>query len=104
VIGKSLEAGVVLFDFRENERYRAALPELFNVSEVQFLYVQTNDPNYVAPPEVLRSTRPKCERCWRYVADVAQDVRFPTVCLRCAEALEAIGFPPYDAPPSQPTA
>jgi isoleucyl-tRNA synthetase len=36
----------------------------------------------------------KCERCWRVVPDVGADDRWPTVCSRCAEALNAIGFPP----------
>jgi len=36
----------------------------------------------------------KCERCWRVVSDVGADSRWPTVCSRCAEALNAIGFPP----------
>jgi isoleucyl-tRNA synthetase len=37
----------------------------------------------------------KCERCWRHVPDVSQQEKYPTVCLRCAEALDAIDFPPY---------
>ncbi len=48
--------------------------------------------------EVMPSSAPKCERCWRYVPDVAADPRFPTVCLRCAVALEAIGYPAYATP------
>ena len=47
---------------------------------------------------VVSADSSRCERCWRYVPDVAADPRFPTVCLRCAEALEAIGFPPYSVP------
>jgi isoleucyl-tRNA synthetase len=47
---------------------------------------------------VLAADGVKCERCWRYVGDVAEDGRYPTVCLRCADALEAIGFAPYAAP------
>jgi isoleucyl-tRNA synthetase len=45
-----------------------------------------------------RSIHPKCERCWRYVPDVGSEQSYPTVCLRCAEALAAIGFPPYSNP------
>ena len=40
----------------------------------------------------------KCERCWRYVPDVAANPDYPTVCLRCAEALTAIQYAPYPAP------
>jgi isoleucyl-tRNA synthetase len=42
----------------------------------------------------------KCERCWRFTEDVGDDARYPTVCLRCADALDAIQFPPYTEPPS----
>jgi isoleucyl-tRNA synthetase len=96
VIGKSLEAFVTLFGEDVTlKQYASALPELFNVSEVDFLSVHTSDPEYVAPMEVRRSDQPKCERCWRYVPDVGNESNYPTVCLRCAEALAAIAFPPY---------
>jgi isoleucyl-tRNA synthetase len=36
----------------------------------------------------------KCERCWRVVPDVGADGRWPMVCARCADALDAIGFSP----------
>jgi len=36
----------------------------------------------------------KCVRCWRVVPDVGTDDRWPVVCGRCAEALDAIGFAP----------
>jgi len=42
----------------------------------------------------------KCERCWRFTEDVGNDARYPSVCLRCSDALEAINFPPYPATPS----
>jgi isoleucyl-tRNA synthetase len=45
----------------------------------------------------------KCERCWRFTEDVGNDTNYPTVCLRCADALKAINFEPYTAPPSNPT-
>jgi isoleucyl-tRNA synthetase len=92
-IGKSLEAVVTLPADPHGllRRYAATLPELFNVSEVEFSAGSTDQ---VA---ARRSTAPKCERCWRYVQEVGQDRRFPTVCLRCANALEAIGFAPYPA-------
>ena len=96
VIGKSLEATATLFDTSEMlQRYASALPELFNVSEVEFLPVHTTDPDYVATMEVHHSDKPKCERCWRYVPDVSEESKYPTVCLRCAEALAAIGYPAY---------
>ncbi|MBB5057517.1 isoleucyl-tRNA synthetase [Granulicella aggregans] len=99
IIGKSLEATVNLFlgAHGQLEKYASALPELFNVSEVSFLTVTHTDPDYVGTLEVNRSRQPKCERCWRYVPDVGNEANYPTVCLRCAEALAAIHFPPYAA-------
>jgi isoleucyl-tRNA synthetase len=93
VIGKSLEAVVRLSADSDGllRKYAIALPELFNVSEVELAGPSTSD----GAVSVRRSDKPKCERCWRYVQEVGQDRRFPTVCLRCADALEAIGFPAY---------
>jgi isoleucyl-tRNA synthetase len=103
-IGKSLEAEVTLRVSKKNQaalsellrKYEAALPELMNVSKV---VVRLSGDGVEGPaPEigVRASSDPKCERCWRYVPDVASDERFPSVCMRCAEALEAIGFEPYE--------
>jgi len=105
VIGKSLEAIVTLNLTNESstdplQKYASALPELFNVSEVAFV---TGDQD-AASLSVRRSDKPKCERCWRYVQDVASDSRYPTVCQRCAEALDAIHFAPYTATPTEPAA
>ncbi len=45
----------------------------------------------------------KCDRCWRHYADRGKNSNYPTVCLRCAEALDAIDFPPYAATIAQQT-
>jgi isoleucyl-tRNA synthetase len=95
VIGKALEAVVALSAPTEQDllaKYLESLPELFNVSEVDIL---TNSDR--SSLTVERSTRTKCDRCWRYTDDVGQNVAYPTVCLRCAEALDAIDFEPYAA-------
>ena len=105
-IGKSLEAEITLSVPAENQpndysilvSYKDALPELFNVSAVNV--VEINHPTSGFPILAYKSTAPKCERCWRYVPDVASNDAYPTVCQRCAEALAAIQFPPYSAPPS----
>ncbi len=100
-IGKSLEATVSL-SVGENaprglnallSRYEEALPELFNVSSVSVRHVSGDQLMLEEAP----ASAPKCERCWRYVTDVGKAPRFPSVCLRCAEALEAIGFEPDSA-------
>ena len=76
--------------------YSPSLAELFNVSNVEVLLADAGVAGSEPVIEVRHSAHAKCERCWRYyVPDVAEDPRFPTVCLPCcAEALEAIGFPP----------
>jgi isoleucyl-tRNA synthetase len=101
VIGKALEAIVTLYigETEKNleKRHEASLPELFNVSEVDLLLVTHNDPDYLQNHAVERSAHTKCDRCWRHVPDVGDNANYPTVCLRCAEALDAIDFPPYAA-------
>ena len=94
IIGKSLEAEVVLGRncAAPVGKYHSALAELFNVSRVTL-----EDGTALT---VKRSSAPKCERCWRYVDEVGADPRFPTVCLRCADALDAIGYVPYSAEPA----
>jgi isoleucyl-tRNA synthetase len=109
-IGKSSEARVTvgwlngpgedatsdLFD-----RYAPYLPELFGTSQVEVDHAQVFDATIARGAFYVKASAAqgiKCERCWRYTLDNGQDARFPTVCLRCAEALEAVGFAPYEAP------
>jgi isoleucyl-tRNA synthetase len=130
-IGKALEARVQItgsdYNYAVLDKYRTALAELFGVSEV--LLVAREEPGDVFSPlfnpafvdsegesnvrtssiaggtlsvETGHCVNAKCERCWRYVPDVGDEAKFPTVCLRCADALAAIHFPPYTAPPSTP--
>ncbi len=103
IIGKSLEARVILSP-ASNESFSAApllqayassLAELFNVSSVDVTPVKTVGGSSSLIVDVDRSTDPRCERCWRYVPDVAANPAYPTVCLRCSEALTAIHYPPY---------
>ena len=95
IIGKALEAEIRIDSDRPLLRkYSAALPELFNVSRVD---VNPSTDSSETRFAIEKSAAPKCERCWRYVPDVADDSRYPTVCERCANALEAIGYPPYAA-------
>jgi isoleucyl-tRNA synthetase len=103
VIGKALEAVVTLYvSWKKEEelitKVLPSLPELFNVSEVDTLSVTHNDPDYLPNLAAEHSQNPKCDRCWRHVPDVGQEEKYPTVCLRCVEALDAIDFPPYPAP------
>jgi isoleucyl-tRNA synthetase len=101
-IGKSLEATIVFYiserdDLRLVNKYLTSLPELFNVSEVSIIELPNNHPDSKIDWCVERSSKTKCDRCWRHVPDVGQQAKYPTVCLRCAEALDAIDFTPYAA-------
>jgi isoleucyl-tRNA synthetase len=121
VIGKALEAAVTLSVKNVDTeslflKYERSLPELFNVSQVKLQRVESFDPNAhtvttrsvdgadikhlvedqsLTGITVVRASDTKCERCWRLVPDIGQQEKYPTVCHRCAEALDAIDFPPY---------
>jgi isoleucyl-tRNA synthetase len=89
-IGKALEAKTIVHApaelFSLLNRHRAALKELFNVSQVE-----------ITSSEELRvETQPadgqKCGRCWNYRTDVAPYGPWPEVCGRCADALATMGY------------
>ncbi len=96
-IGKALEAKMRFelpqASFALAEKYQGCLKELLNVSQVEIAH--TNKAEVFA--ETLPADGIKCERCWNYSLHVGEDKRWPTVCDRCAIALDAIGFPPMDA-------
>ena len=87
-IGAPLEARVVLTASGENatllERYAADLPALFIVSQVEVKRAAEGELSVA----VERAAGEKCERCWRYTTDTGADSRYPTVCGRCAQAVD----------------
>jgi len=97
-IGGSLEARVCLSAEGELrnllEEYRRALPSIFIVSQVEL----SASPLAEAPEtdipglgvRIEKALGRKCERCWNYSEQVGKDIRYPTVCERCSEALEVI--------------
>ena len=104
-IGKGLDAAVTLIATEGSDegmilrRYEDALPEFLNVSQAtvsavpaQSVGATQNSSALLIKAEVAAGS--KCERCWRVVPDVGSDARWPSVCSRCAEALDAINFPP----------
>ena len=99
LVGKALDAKVQIEAseplYSLLQKYEASLKELFNTSQVELAHIEHPDPQ----PRVttVAADGLKCERCWNYTIDVGEDPRYPAVCLRCAEALEAIGFAPYAA-------
>jgi isoleucyl-tRNA synthetase len=105
-------------------KYQLSLPELFNVSsclvarftmpasDIDRVFSENETSRFyegelnMRVPEIDgiplqietgRSPGTKCDRCWRHIPDVGKEEKYPTVCLRCAEALDAIDFPPYPA-------
>jgi isoleucyl-tRNA synthetase len=109
-IGKSLEAATRVEAaadyFKSLKKYENSLPELLNVSAVHLTSMDLAAPGGrvmsfrgggAYDPTVEICADPKCDRCWRHVPDVGQQEEYPTVCLRCAEALDAIDFPAYAA-------
>jgi isoleucyl-tRNA synthetase len=91
------------------ERYQNILPELFGVAQVHLADAIVTEGNvekgaFYVQAKPAKGT--KCERCWRFTEDVGHETKYPTVCLRCADALQAINFPPYPSPsnPTEPEA
>ncbi|HEY1963787.1 MAG TPA: isoleucine--tRNA ligase, partial [Acidobacteriaceae bacterium] len=110
-IGKALEAKVLIECFTRDEqyqllkRYEKSLKELFNVSDVAITFAPDSAGAATTEtieliekrnirPRVLPADGAKCTRCWNYRTDIGVDPRWPTVCGRCAGALDEIGFPP----------
>ena len=100
-IGKALEAKI-RFELPDDllilaRRYQGCLKELLNVSQVElakFQKLAATDASPTIHAETLPADGIKCERCWNYSTHVGEDPRWPTVCDRCAIALDAIGFSP----------
>ena len=82
------------------EKYKGVLPELFGVSQVEIADAVITE-GEIAKGTFYVQAKPaegsKCERCWRFTTDVGNEAKYPTVCLRCAEALASIGFASYRA-------
>jgi isoleucyl-tRNA synthetase len=99
LVGKGLDARVLIEATEPTlsllQRYEPSLKELFNVSQLSLAHIE--HPNGETRVTTSAADGAKCERCWNYTTDVGQDPRYPSVCLRCAEALDAIGYPPYTA-------
>ena len=66
--------------------YADQLPGLFIVSEVALEASEGVDLGVT----VERATGTKCERCWKYTHDVGAVSAFPTLCARCAAAVQEI--------------
>ena len=89
LIGSSLEAAVLIrpsaADAELLQRYAEQLRYLFIVSQVEL-----GSESQASEIEIRRADGEKCERCWNYSTQVGDFERYPTVCERCAAALEEI--------------
>jgi isoleucyl-tRNA synthetase len=90
-IGSSLQAKVILAaagdDLAFLQAHAAELPTLFIVSEVEVRPAADGATGvHVA---IERAGGVKCERCWRYVADVSSVTALAGLCDRCQDALAA---------------
>lgn len=104
-IGKSLEAKVVICcngtESKDNNLYNSMngisdeLAEIFIVSGVKF--VQENDAENIGEFRdgaltgvsytIAKADGEKCERCWIYSEEVGKNKEHPTLCARCASAI-----------------
>jgi isoleucyl-tRNA synthetase len=105
-IGKGLDAAVTIVITEGSDesmilrRYEDALPEFLNVSQVSVESIAATKDSATLVIKAKVAAGAKCERCWRVIPDVGSDARWPSVCARCAEALEAINFPPSNQEPA----
>jgi len=96
VIGSSLEAKVVLatsgqeYDLLKN--YESQLRYIFIVSQVSLTKLPGTVGSEAGSVQVRveKADGTKCERCWNYSTRVGEFERYPTVCERCATALQQI--------------
>ena len=99
-IGNSLEAKVVIIApdarIKALEPYQDFLRTLFIVSQVS---LRSHDEAKLSSfnvedvqVAVERAKGSKCERCWNYSVAVGKSSKYPTVCERCVEALDEMGY------------
>ncbi len=95
-IGNPLEARIVLTLSEEQytlaESYRAQLPTVFMVSQVELRQKPDGEPE---AGEVSRAEGVKCARCWLIKTDVGADPDYPDLCARCTAA---VASPPSPLP------
>ena len=95
-VGNALEAEVTLHvpdpALRESlARLDAELEEFFILSDLKITGPEADDTSASTDAPATATLRPtshqKCERCWRYRAEVGTIKAHPTLCDRCADAV-----------------
>jgi isoleucyl-tRNA synthetase len=96
VIGKALEAKIEIvvpkLQAQLAEKKRESLRELLNVSA---LAVSSGSDSVV---RVEKAEGQKCERCWHWETDVGSHPDHPTICARCAKAVQESTTPATPSP------
>ncbi|MCI2046725.1 MAG: isoleucine--tRNA ligase [Faecalibacterium sp.] len=94
-IGASLEAGIKLYCTGDTFAVLNAIPmdelaDLMIVSRAELAEGKGGTESAVEGLgiEVYRAEGAKCERCWKYTADVGKNEKYPTLCARCAAEVE----------------
>lgn len=99
-IGNSLEAQVVIVapdaKLKALKEYEDFLRTLFIVSQVS---LRSHDAASLSSFNVEdihitveKAEGTKCERCWNYSSAVGHSSKYPTVCERCVQALDEMGY------------
>ncbi len=89
VIGKSLEADVILYADGEIKdaiaEFVSELPEIFIVSKVELKDGEGEFKGELdgVSIDVVKATGEKCERCWKFSESVGKHEDHPTLCDRC---------------------
>lgn len=87
VIGKSLEAGIIIHASENDyEKYNSLAEQLTEILIVSSVAVEKSDSE--TSFEVVRAEGGKCERCWCYSKYVGTNHEHPTLCNRCVTAVE----------------
>lgn len=94
-IGSSLEAAVTLYCSDSVYAELNAIPmdelaDLMIVSRVELVHGEGGSASAVEGLGVAaaHAEGAKCERCWKYLADVGSHAAHPTLCARCASVIE----------------
>jgi isoleucyl-tRNA synthetase len=92
-IGKALEARLTLIGgspiLTVARAHWDALRELLNVSQLE-IKAEAGAAIHVS---VAKAAGQKCERCWHWETDVGSHPGHPTICARCAKAVEQCSAP-----------
>ena len=90
-MGKSLEAQVII----EAPPDSRALLQSFAPSELCELFIVSGisvAEGQTLSVRVASAEGGKCARCWRVLPTAGAGAKFPSVCDRCAEVLDSIGY------------